>query len=107
MLWAGGGRAAGWPWECADGDRRAGHPQDVACWAVPSDTGHFVGYYVGGGAPCRGDPPCPEEGTWGWDYGGCLLPKRVALGWWHGRRYQGGVGSYRINGPKCDSKSTP
>jgi hypothetical protein len=90
-----------------DGHQRAGHPLEVRPHAVPTDTGHYVGYYVGGGAACRGDAPCPEEGTWGWDYGGLLLPKRVALGWYHGRRYQGGPGAYRTTGANCDSKSTP
>src|SRR5687768_16561419 len=54
-----------------------------ACWAQPSDTGHYVGYWVGGGCLRKGDPPTPDEGTWGWDYGGCLFPKRVYLLWCH------------------------
>jgi hypothetical protein len=104
-------RGAESPCGCAcgpeDGQRRAGYPQDVACYAVPSDTGPYVGYSVGGGAPWHGDAPCRDEGTWGWDYHGCLVPKNVILGWWHGRRSQGGIGAYRTAGPNCDSKSTP
>jgi hypothetical protein len=99
------------PCDCAcggeDGMHRAGYPQRVACWAVPSDTGHYIGYSVGGGAPCRGDAPCPDDGTWGWDYRGLLIPKNVVLGWWHGRRYQNGIGAYRVNGRNCDNLSTP
>jgi hypothetical protein len=95
------------PCGAEDRMRRAGCPQDVACWAVPSDTGHYIGYYVGGGAPCHGDAPCPDEGTWGWDYRGLLIPKNIVLGWWHGRRYQNGIGAYRVNGRNCDNLSTP
>jgi hypothetical protein len=71
-------------------------------WAVPSDTGHYVGYYVGGGCakPRRAEPPYPDEGTWGWDYRGWLVPRNVILGWWHGRRAQGGTGAYKTDGPK-------
>lgn len=107
---AAAGRAegpCGCPCGAEDGMRRAGYPLDVACYAVPSDTGHYIGYYVGGGAPCRGDAPCPDEGTWGWDYHGFLIPKNVVLGWWHGRRYQNGIGAYRVNGTNCDNLSTP
>jgi hypothetical protein len=106
-LLLGGARASAWPWDCMDGDHRAGNPRAVACWAVPSDTGSYIGYYVGGGAACRGDARCADEGTWGWDYSGCILPRRVALGWWHERRYQGGVGAYSTVGTKCRSNSTP
>jgi hypothetical protein len=79
---------------------RAAYPVCVAWYAQPSNTPRYSGGYVGGGSACRGDPRCPEEGTWGWDYTGwrCLLP-RVWLGWWHGRRYQGGTGAYTTDGP--------
>jgi hypothetical protein len=53
----------------------------VAWWAVPSDTGHYVGYYVGGGCVRHGRPPAPDEGTWGWDYGGCLIHPGIRLLW--------------------------
>ena len=111
LLAAAAARGEECPYGCAcgpeEGMRRAGYPQEVACYAVPSDTGHYIGYYVGGGAPCRGDAPCRDEGTWGWDYRGLLVPKNVVLGWWHGRRSQGGIGTYRTAGPNCTSKSTP
>jgi hypothetical protein len=88
--------------------KQAGYPQDVACWAVRSDTGSYTGYYVGGGCVGRRDYPCPDEGTWGWDYSGWLFPRRVALTWSHGRRYQGGSGYYRtVPKPNLASPSTP
>jgi hypothetical protein len=83
---------------------RAGYPQKVSCCAWPSDTKHYVGYYVGGGCPCFGRPPCATEGTWGWDYQGCLA-RKVILNWCH--KYQGGVGAYRTVGENKESLSTP
>ena len=82
-------------------DPGRGPPPSVARWAVPSDTGRYVGYYVGGGCPrpFRADPPAPDDGTWGWDYQGGLFRRNVILGWWHGRRYQGGTGAYKTDGP--------
>ena len=71
-----------------------------ACYARPSDTGRYVGYYVGGGSPYRGDAPAPDEGVWGWDYAGVCFWPRIALLWNHGRRYQGGPGAYRTDGPR-------
>ena len=70
--------------------------------ALPSDTGHYLGGYVGGGSghPRKAEPRRDEEGTWGWDYSGWLLPRRVILGWWHGQRDQGGTGAYRTDGAK-------
>ena len=78
---------------------RAGYPLAVRWWAMPSDTGAYVGYPVGGGNPFyrRADAPYREEGTFGWDYQGWLFPRRVILGWWHGR-YQGGTGAYQTDG---------
>jgi hypothetical protein len=74
----------------------------LARWALPSDTGHYLGYYVGGGCgrPRKAEPRRIDEGTWGWDYQGWLIPRRVMLEWWHGRRYQGGTGAYKSDGPK-------
>ena len=69
--------------------------------AVPSDTGRYVGYYVGGGVATawHGGPRCQNEGTWGWDYAGFgLLPHRVALLWSHGKKLQGGTGAYATDG---------
>lgn len=80
---------------------RAGNPHWLFRWAIPSDTGSYVGYQVGGGCPrpLRAEAPYDHEGTWGWDYQGWLFPRRVILGWWHGRRYQGGTGAYKTDGP--------
>jgi hypothetical protein len=81
-----------------DQTARAGYPQTVAPWAHPSDTGHYTGYEVGGGAACGGGPPGPDEGTGGWDYCGLFLPSRIILDWFHGK-YQGGGGTYATEGP--------
>jgi hypothetical protein len=78
---------------------RAGCPQAVRPCARPSDTGRYVGYYVGGGTPWRGDGRAVNEGTWGWDYRRCLLGG-VMLRWSHGCRYQGGTGAYATDREK-------
>ena len=79
---------------------RTGCPQSVSCLAVPSNTRFYGTYYVGGGTLFPGGQPrYVNEGTFGWDYGGILFPKQIALSWSHGRRYQGGSGSYRTDGP--------
>jgi hypothetical protein len=81
-------------------------PPPVACWAVPSDTGHYIGYYVGGGCVRHGRGPTPWEGTWGWDYCGCTFSKHIVLNWCC--KYQGGIGAYRTTGPtNLRNKSTP
>ena len=69
---------------------------------MPSDTGRYIGYWVGGGCAIwhKAEPPCLDEGTWGWDFTGGLFQRRVDLGWWHGRRYQGGIGAYKTEGPR-------
>ena len=66
------------PPDSHDEHRRAGYPQEVHRHAVPSDTGRYVGYWVGGGAVSRrhGDGPAPHEGTWGWDYTGGWFQRR-------------------------------
>ena len=79
--------------------QRAGHPQAVAWYARPSVNKHYAAYYIGGGAAIKGELRHPEEGTWGLDYVGALLKRRVQLGWWHGRREQDGGGSYTTDGP--------
>jgi hypothetical protein len=88
--------------EClVDPLHRAGHPECISGLAIPSNTHHYGGYYVGGGLPIRGEAPCSaHEGTWGWDYCGLLFPKRIALNWGHGLRQQGGTGAYKTDGPK-------
>ncbi len=103
--WSAGAAYAGAVEMCAHcwsttGHCRAGCPLSVRPRAVPSNTRHYGGYYVGGGnAYGRGEPRMPNEGTWGWDYGGIWFPKLVMLDWTHGRRYQGGAGSYPTAGP--------
>jgi len=89
------------PPDSVQAHRRAGQPQEVSRWARPSDTGRYTGYLVGGGAVPwrRGDAPTAAEGTWGWDYAGGWSRRRVVPGWFHGRRYQGGVGAYATDGP--------
>jgi hypothetical protein len=81
---------------------RAGYPQTISRFAMPSDTGRYIGYWLGGGCAIRhkAEAPYPDEGTWGWDYTGGLFRRNVDLGWWHGRRYQGGIGAYKTEGPK-------
>jgi hypothetical protein len=86
-------------------DARAGDPRTVSAHARPSNGPAYVGYQVGGGTACAGCDRRPEEGTWGWDYSGHWLPRRVFLNWSHGRRYQGGTGSYRVDG--CQVQSRP
>lgn len=86
--------------ECRDRHAIAGWPQCVSPWARPSFGCYEGGYYVGGGAPAHGDYRCAHEGTWGWDYNGRLFNKRIALGWYHGRRAQGGYGAYKSDGPR-------
>lgn len=82
---------------------RAGCPQCISPLAKPSESQHEFGYYVGGGARERSrcaEERLPHEGIWGTDYAGILIPKHVDLGWWHGRRAQGGTGSYPTDGPR-------
>jgi hypothetical protein len=81
---------------------RAGHPERVAKYAIPSDNKHYIGFYMGGSTPFarHGDPRFLDEGTWGWDYWGHWLKRRVALYWWHGRNSQRAFGSYATDGPK-------
>jgi hypothetical protein len=81
-------------------NQRAGWPERVAPWAKPSDTPHDAGYLVGGNKHLHGDPPAAIEGTWGRDYTLCL-PRRLALGWAHGRRECSPPGTYRTDGPPC------
>jgi hypothetical protein len=85
-----------------DQHRRAGCPQSISVLARSSESAPEIGYFVGGGAPQRSrHAQCrtPQEGIWGTDYAGLLVPKHVALGWWHGQRSQGGTGAYATDGP--------
>jgi len=94
------------PMRIEDEQERAGFPQEISRFARPSTNAGHVGYYVGGGAAWwrRSEPPTPIEGTWGLDYQGRLFPRRVILNWWHGRRYQGGTGAYKTDGPKLPER---
>ena len=86
---------------------RAGNPQCISPLATPAESPHEEGYYVGGGAwvgsRC-GEERREHEGSWGMDYTGIIVRKRTNLGWWHGSRYQGGVGAYRTDGPRLVHK---
>src|SRR4029078_1927984 len=68
---------------CIDADTRAGNPRQISRWAQPSNTDDYVGYYVGGGAAKKGQARFVSEGTWGWDYCGTWLHRRVGLLWRH------------------------
>jgi hypothetical protein len=81
-----------------DPEARAGGPKRVAWWAAPSRTPAYAGGYVGGGNAYKGESRMTNEGTWGWDYEGRFVSRRVFLSWSHGRRYQGGTGAYRTDG---------
>ena len=85
--------------DCIDRYALSGYNQNVAWWAIPSDTGAYTMYRVGGGCvfPSLAEPPYPSDGTWGWDYLGRWCRSHVILGWWHGRQYQGGSGYYNTD----------
>ena len=72
---------------------RAGCPHTVHRWAKPSNTPKYSGGWVGGGSLLPADGPCPDEGTWGWDYAGLVPLKRIWLHWSH-QHHQGGGGKY-------------
>jgi hypothetical protein len=82
-------------------DERAGYPRGLSGHLEPSTTSGGIGYYVGGGtALSHGEGHQRDEGTWGWDETGCrFFRHRNILIWSHGRRYQGGTGSYTTDGP--------
>lgn len=86
---------------CAEDDlARAGCPQQIARYARVGYRKGYVVYYVGGGARSpKGEPRSYDEGTFGVDYQPIVPGFRntVALGWWHGRRWQGGTGQYEPN----------
>jgi hypothetical protein len=76
-------------------------PFGLRRWLLPSSNRHNISYWVGGGAASwrRGDLPTEDEGTWGLDYRGWIIQRRVNHLWFHGRRYQGGSGAYKTDGP--------
>jgi hypothetical protein len=76
----------------------------VACWAVPSDTGRYVGYSVGGGCLVRGAEPGPDQGTWGWDYGGLLIHPHIRLLWCY-CAHRRDVPAYRTTGTNVHGHS--
>lgn len=90
---------AGKPRPFCHAHERAGFPLDLRDHLQPTDAGDSHGAYVGGGGGHGSGPRCRQEGTFGWDYTGIHVPRRVFLGWNHGRRYQGGTGAYATDGP--------
>lgn len=78
---------------------RVGFPLLLRNHLEPTNAGDSYGYYVGGGGGHGSESRCREEGTYGWDYTGIHFPRRVALGWNHGRKSQGGTGRYQTDGP--------
>jgi hypothetical protein len=71
-------------------------PPPVAWYAKPGREPGDAGGYVGGNHPWCGEPRRPDEGTFGWDYLGCLPRGNVFLWWWRGK-YQGGTGAYQTD----------
>lgn len=64
-------------------------------FARPPRDDRYAGYYVGGSRPFFGEGrDSTTEGTWGWDYSGFLIPKRIALQWNHGARKPAPRGTY-------------
>jgi hypothetical protein len=82
-------------------DERAGVPRSFSGHLETSATAGGIGYYVGGGVPFgHGKGRRGGDGTWGWDEtGGRHFRRRTILGWSQGRKYQGGTGAYRTDGP--------
>jgi hypothetical protein len=82
-------------------DERAGYPRLLSGHLETSRTAGGIGYYVGGGVPLgKGEGRRPSDGTWGWDETGSRhFRRRTILGWSQGRKYQGGTGAYRVDGP--------
>ncbi len=87
---------------CEPGMQRAGHPWRIGHHARSvNGRDHSVGY-VGGGTPLAwwGESRYGSEGTFGMDYSGLLLSRKVWLNWTHGARHQGGEGRYETDGPR-------
>ena len=77
---------------------RSGHASSIAPWAQPAVRRHYSGGFLGGGAARRGEDRNQIQGTWGWDFHGLLPRQNTWLGWWNGRREQGGRGAYKTEG---------
>jgi hypothetical protein len=78
---------------------QAGYPPCVACYARPASCKYTGGYIGGGCLGCCGEPRCPDEGTFGWDYVGCgWKPGRVFLNWCHCNKGPA-PGTYKTDGP--------
>lgn len=86
---------------------RPGRPDEIHRHAISLENEDNIGHKIGGGATAllaqnvrNSEAPTDEEGTWGWDYAGRWFPSRVVLNWWHGRKYQGGEGAYKVDHTK-------
>jgi hypothetical protein len=81
---------------------RAGFPWCISrfarCGVNPRE--YSAGYVGGGSGKLLGEARCIDEGTWGVDYDGLFFRKKIWKQWSHGRRYQGGTGAYKTDGPK-------
>jgi len=81
---------------------RAGNPLCISKCAKPGRTCKYDVGYVGGGC-LGGHGECRNEcdGTFGWDYVGCLChkPARVFLNWCHCKECQPPRGPYKTDGP--------
>jgi hypothetical protein len=79
---------------------RAGFPNVVAPWAIPSQTPKKALGIIGGSVAFGGAAPVARtEGTIGYDYVGFGPPGRVFLGWGHDPVYPR-PGTYRTDGPR-------
>jgi hypothetical protein len=91
----------GKPRQIPHSDERAGFPRSLSGHVETSTTSGGIGYYSGGGVALgHGEGRRVDQGTWGWDETGCRhFRRRNILGWSQGRKYQGGTGAYRTDGP--------
>jgi hypothetical protein len=81
-------------------EQRSGYASSIAPWAQRTVSRHYSGGFLGGGAARRGEDRREIQGTWGWDFHGLAAGKKIWLGWWNGRRDQGGRGAYKTDGPR-------
>lgn len=82
--------------------RRAGSPLKISRLAAPSvNARRYSGGYTGGGAATLGKPRrVYQDGTWGVDYHGWPLHRRIWLGWRHGRHERESNKGYEAEGPR-------